>query len=248
MLTWRSVQSESDPVLAKWLGMYERSFPREVLVPREVIAAQINAAARVPVEGDVLHVAAALDGDAIVGGAMFSFLSQSNLGFLSYIFSGPEARGRGVVAWVYRQLTGSLASDATVRGRSLQGIIFEVEREDLAATPREREERIRRLRFFAKVGAGVVTGIDYLQPPLHSEEEPLPMYLMFEAAGSQGPTLWQKRVIAWVEDAYRVIYVQGAGLSERVVADCLRQVRESMGELPVGIRRLESPGRGSLSL
>ncbi len=239
MLTWRNVESESDPALAKWLAMYERSLPREVLVPREVITAQVNAAARVRVEGDVLHVAAALDADAIVGGAMFTFLSRSSLGFLSYIFIGPEMRGRGVGAWVYRQLTGVLGSDATVRGQSLQGVICEVEREDLAATPRELEERVARLRFFARVGARIVTGINYLQPPLHPEEEPLPMYLMFDPAGSQRPTLSHERVLAWVEDAYRAVYTQGAGLSERVVAECLRQVRESMGELPVGIRQPE---------
>jgi len=239
MLTWRNVQSESDPELDKWLAMYERSFPREVLVPREVIAAQINAAARVPFEGDVLHVAAALDGDTIVGGAMFTFLSRSSLGFLSYIFIGPETRGQGFGAWVYQQVKGVLGSDATVRGQSLQGIIFEVEREDLAATPGEREERIGRLRFFARVGAHIVTGISYLQPPLHLDEEPLPMYLMFDPAGSQRSALSNERLLAWVEDAYRASYVQGAGLSERVVAECLRQVRESTGELPVGLRRPE---------
>ncbi len=96
MLTLRDVQSEADPALAKWLTMYERSFPREVRMPREAIAAQVNATAPVSPEGDVLHVAAALDGDAVVGGAMCTFLNRSNLGFLSYIFIGPETRGRGV--------------------------------------------------------------------------------------------------------------------------------------------------------
>ena len=114
---------------------------------------------------------------------------------------------------------------------------MEVEREDLAATAREREERVRRLRFFARAGARIVTGIDYRQPPLHSDAEPVPLYLMFDAVGSQSPTLSHERVLAWVDDAYRVVYVQGAGISERVVIDCLRQVRESMGAQPVGIRR-----------
>ncbi len=130
-----------------------------------------------------------------------------------------------------------LGSDATARGQFLQGIIFEVEREDLAATAREREERIRRLRFFARVGARIVTGIDYLQPPLHPDAEPVPLYLMFDAVGSQSPALSRERVLAWVDDAYRVVYVQEAGISERVVADCLRQVRASMGEQTVGTRR-----------
>lgn len=237
MLTLREVQSESDPALAEWLAMYERSFLREVRMPREAIAAQVSAAARVTPEGDVLHVAAALDGDAVVGGAMFTFLSRSNLGFLSYIFIGPETRGRGVGEWVYRQLAGMLGMDATARGQSLQGIILEVEREDLAATVRERGERVRRLRFFARVGARIVTGIDYLQPPLHPEAEPVPLYLMFDAVGLQSPALSHERVLAWVDDAYRVVYVQEAGINERVVIDCLRQVRDSMGKQPVGIRR-----------
>jgi GNAT superfamily N-acetyltransferase len=228
MPTWREVQSESDPVLADWLAMYERSFPNEVRLPREVVTAQIAEAGRTPRGEDVLHVAAAMEGDAVVGGANFTYLGRSNVGLLSYIFTAPERRGRGVGGWIYRQVTTVLRADAARRGRSLEGVLLEVERDDLATGP-EREERVRRLRFFAGAGARVVTGVDYLQPPLHPGEEPLPMHLMFDPAGAGRPAPSCGEVLAWVDDIYRVIYGDGAGLDEHVLQECSRRVRRAAG-------------------
>ncbi len=114
---------------------------------------------------------------------------------------------------------------------------FEVEREDLAGTPAEREVRTRRLHFFGRMGARILTGLDYLQPPLHAGDEPLRMCLMFDPGRSSGPPPSADRVMAWVADAYDSIYVKGTGLAEGAVARCLQQVRQSMARLPVGTRR-----------
>jgi hypothetical protein len=228
MLAWRDVQSEADPTLANWLAAYERSFPIEVLLPRDVIMAQISEVSRAPSGENDFHVTAAMDGEAVVGGAMFTFLGRTSVGLLSYIFTGSERRGNGIGTWLYDRVVSVLRADATRRNRSLRGLVSEVEREDLAALPSEREERIRRLRFFTRVGARILAGVNYLQPPLHSGEEPLPMYLMFDAVGSGRPTLSSRRVLALVADIYRVAYVNGAGLSEYAVQECLERVRQSI--------------------
>jgi GNAT superfamily N-acetyltransferase len=224
-------------VLAQWLAIYERSFPRQVRVTPHVIAGQIGPAEPGSAAGDVLHVAAAMDGGVVVGGAMFSLLRRSGLGFVSYIFTAADTRGQGVGTWTYRRLVGALGADAAQNRQPLQGVIFEVEREELAETAGEREERIRRLRFFTRMGARILTGLDYLQPPLHAGDAPLRMHLLFDPAGSPEPLPSGDRVLSWITDAYDSIYVRGSGLEAGVVAPCLQRARDSMGHAPVGMRR-----------
>ena len=240
VLTWWEVRSGTDPTLSRWLATYEQSFPIEVRVPSEVIAEQIRQRDQGHPEFDVHHLAAALDGQDVVGGAMFSFLGHSRVGFISYIFVDSRMRGRGIGGWIHRRLITALEADsAALRSEPLAGVVFEVERDDLAETPGERTEKIGRLRFFARLGAGILTGLDYLQPPLHAGEAPLPMYLMYHPVALSSQRLSAGDVLAWVAHIYDAIYVKGAGLSERAVGDCLVRVERSMEGGHVALRRPE---------
>ncbi|HSB69692.1 MAG TPA: GNAT family N-acetyltransferase [Candidatus Methylomirabilis sp.] len=240
VLTWWEVQSGRDPTLSSWLATYEESFPFEVRAPSEVIAEQIRRRDLGQAEDDVHHLAAALDGQTVVGGAMFSFLDRSRVGFISYVFVDSRMRGHGIGEWIFRRLLAVLEADsAALHLEPMAGVVFEVEREDLAKTPGEGMERIRRLRFFARLGAGILTGLDYLQPPLHAGEAPLPMYLMYQPMALSSQGLSAGDVLAWVAHIYDAIYVKGAGLSESVVRDCLDRVERSMEGGHVALRRPE---------
>ncbi len=184
MLQWREIESLSDPVIPQFAATYEASFPIEVRVPQQLIVARIEK----KLVGDpalgVYHLGVAFDGEAMVGGAVFDFLNQSNIGFIDYIFVDRQLRSRGIGQFIYDRLSDTLGRDASRPGQEkLQGILFEIEKEDLATQAGERQHRVRRLRFFLRMGAGIASGLSYLQPPLHPGEGPLPMHLMFHPIG-----------------------------------------------------------------
>ena len=229
MLHWHAVNSCADPVVPQLLATYEDSFPREVLVSPEVIVALIEKGNCSDLGADVFHIGAALEDDVVVGGAVFIFLQRCNIGFINYIFVESGRRGRGVGGFIYHHLRSILERDAmALNKRQLEGIVFEVEREDSPTALGGPTERIRRLRFFGRMGAVILEGLDYVQPPLHAGEDPLPMYLMFDPVGTCENLLSATRLLSWVENVYRVVYIGGSGLEAEVVGVSLHRITESL--------------------
>lgn len=229
MLDWHAVNSCADPVVPQLLAIYEKSFPLEVLVSPEVIVALIEKGGRRDLGPDVFHIGAALEDDVVVGGAVFMFLRRCNIGFINYIFVESGRRGRGVGEFIYHHLRNILERDAmTLNNRRLEGVVFEVEKEDSPIAFGEPTERIKRLRFFGRMGAAILEGLDYVQPPLHAGEDPLPMYLMFDPIGNREKLLSATRLLSWVEHIYRVVYIGGSGLEADVVGESLHRITESL--------------------
>ena len=229
MLNWHAVNSCADPVVPQLFAIYEESFPREVLVPADVIVALIEKGNRGDLGPDLFHVGAALEDDVVVGGAAFVFLQSSNLGFINYIFVESSSRGRGVGEFIYHHLRNILERDAmALNKRQLEGIVFEVEREDSPTAFGELTEKTKRLRFFGRMGAAILEGLDYMQPPLHAGEGPLPMHLMFDPVGNRGKLPSLTRLLSWVENIYRVVYVGGSGLEAKVVEESLHRTTRSL--------------------
>lgn len=238
MLHWREIESSSDPVLPQFAATYEASFPIEVLVPQQLIVALIERKLRGELALNVYHLGVAFDGDAMVGGAVFNFLHQASIGFIDYIFVNRQLRGRGIGQFIYDRLSDTLKRDASGSGRGLlQGILFEIEREDLAAEADDRRERMRRLRFFLGRGAGIISGLNYLQPPLHPGKEPLPMHLMFHPIGVPEDQLSDSLVVFWVRSVYTVIYLHECGVSKAILTGCLRRVTASTRRGHLVLRR-----------
>jgi acetyltransferase (GNAT) family protein len=228
-LDWHAVNSCADPVVPQLLAIYEKSFPIEVLVSPEVIVALIEKGDRRDLGAAVFHIGAALEDDVVVGGAVFIFLRRCNIGFINYIFVESGRRGRGVGEFIYHHLRSILERDATaLNDRQLEGVLFEVEREDSPTALGEPMEKIKRLRFFGRMGAGILEGLDYVQPPLHAGEDPLPMYLMFEPIGTRKKLPSLTRLVSWVENIYRVVYIGGSGLETKVVGESLHRITESL--------------------
>jgi GNAT superfamily N-acetyltransferase len=228
MLDWHAVNSCADPVVPQLLAIYEKSFPIEVSVPPEVIVALIEKEDHRDF-GAVFHIGAALQDDVVVGGAVFIFLRRCNIGFINYIFVESGRRGRGIGEFIYHRLRSVLERDAmTLNKRQLEGIVFEVEREDSTTALGEPTERVRRLRFFGRMGAVILKGLDYVQPPLHAGEGPLPMYLMFDPAGTGEKLLSASRLLSWVENFYQVVYIGVSGLETDLVGESLHRITKSL--------------------
>ncbi len=238
MLHWREIQSLSDPVIPQFGATYEASFPIEVRVPQHLIVARIEKKLVGEPAPGVYHLGVAFDGDAMVGGAVFDFLNQTNIGFIDYIFVDRQVRSRGIGQFIYDRVSDTLVRDASRLGQEkLQGILFEIEKEGLATQAEERQQRVRRLRFFLRMGAGIISGLSYLQPPLHPGEGPLPMHLMFHPMGLPEDRLSGSLVLSWISSAYTTIYLNGFGVSGAVLRECLQRVTASTHRGQLMLRR-----------
>jgi len=243
MLVWKEIESSADAALSQFFAMYEASFPIEVMIPPRLIETLIERRERLELRLNTLHVGGVFDGDMLVGGAMFDLLHRSNIGFIDYIFVHPQLRGRRIGQFIYGRLRNSLEQDACVSGQKrLRGVLFEIENEHLAARPAERQLRTKRLRFFLRMGAGIISGVNYVQPPLHPGEEPLPMRLLFHPIGVAGEEPSPSLALSWVDDLYTAIYLHEYGVAETILADCLKRVAASMGSSRVVLERPVTTG------
>ena len=213
-LTWHEIESGSDPLLVPLLDLYEQSFPTEVMAPRAAISGALDAA-----QGrDAYRVAAAVHETSVVGGTVFNLLPRCQIGFLSYIFASRAARGQGVGKFIYNEVVRALL------GGGADGLLFEIERPDLATTAPDQAERTRRLRFFTRMGARVVEGLDYLQPPLHPTHSAVRMHLMlhqFAAAPAPSHSAWS----SWLDEIYESVYRRGCRLDRHLLRACRSRIR-----------------------
>ena len=86
---------------------------------------------------------------------------------LSLMAVFPEFRGQGIGSAFLQALQGKYANK--------QAIIGEVERPELAANSKERQQRSERIKFYEKAGFYLIPGIDYTiwDVPMHLMAQPI---------------------------------------------------------------------------
>lgn len=107
-------------------------------------------------------------------------------GWIVHIALAPEERGAGLGAKLFELVWGAMA----VQVDGFEGIYLEVERIEDAADDEERVARQKRLGFFDRLGARLVS-TEYIQPPSQPGQPPVPLNLLFwgESADSEGKML-----------------------------------------------------------
>lgn len=152
----------------------------------------------------------ARDGDDLLGFSLFRILEEASLGYLWYICVNQSARGGGIGRQLYQRTLESLKN-----GNGLKGLIFEVERLDSESHP-VYGDPIRRVKFYERLGARLIVGYDYRQPPI-PPHGPVPLQLMYHPFGVN-PT--QESLAGIVEDFLR----HGQGVETTVRPGGLRLV------------------------
>jgi ribosomal protein S18 acetylase RimI-like enzyme len=173
-LTVHEINDLTDPLLLPWLDLYETSFPyhEKVMVSNHLAAIQRRAAGN-----DRNHVfLAALSAPAtLVGIARYHMLPEVGVACLWYLAIAPQARSAGLGTRVYQEIVHRLEPSV------FRALIFEVEIPANQPGETERENARRRIRFYHRQGARLLTGIEYLQyvgphcpaTPMHLMVQPL---------------------------------------------------------------------------
>lgn len=154
----RRLTDPADSLLPAWLALYERAFPPEERVPVEEHLRELRP------DSDAVLLAAQDEGGKLLGLARYDLYEHA--AYLYYLAVDETVRSLGLGSAIYQEILRRLDPGLT-------GMVFEVERPDHAADP---ELAGRRIRFYQRLGAKLLRGIDYLQEI--PGQPPVPMHLM----------------------------------------------------------------------
>ena len=203
----------SDGLAAQARELYERSFP-----PAERHDfARIRQIPEEPDEPRSRRIIAATDGSDLLGLSIFRRLAEASLGYLWYLCVDEASRGSGIGVRLYRATLDALRADAARAGHPLKGLIFEVERLDSELHPIYGDPT-RRVKFYERLGARLILGYDYWQPPI-PPHGPVPLQLMFHPLDLKPPECTEAQLARIITDFLR--YGQGVEDAE-VEAEGLR--------------------------
>ena len=164
------ITSISDDLFPAWLDLYETAFPanERVLVSTFFRMLKDRAAG----QAERCHFLATMDGAGkLVGMAWYELHPAIQAAVLWYIAVLPQARGQGMGSWLYRQVI------ACADPAAYAAWVFEVERPEGAASPEQEQLARRRIEFYRRNGARLLTGIHYMQS-VGAHQPPIPMHLM----------------------------------------------------------------------
>lgn len=182
-MTLRHLLSSDDPAFAATIALYESSFPEDERIASEIVRDRLP---------NPLYPLLAIEEEGrFLGFAYLGFFEiDAQSTFVGFMFFAvePTHRGHGIGAEVYRKVY-HYSIDACQRlGRTMLGLIYEVERPELAENDQDRNVREHRLAFYERMGGKVLKGIEYVQPSLGEGKNPVPLHLMVHP-GPEGCSL-----------------------------------------------------------
>jgi GNAT superfamily N-acetyltransferase len=187
-LVIRELLHQADPAVRPMLDLYRRSFSDDERDPVDVLMSELDPAVIAARHADRSpHLLVLEMGGVVVGLARFAVFFGPRMAHLIHIAIERRHWGEGLGPMLMDAALRRAGLDLQFRGASLTGTALEVERSDLARSEEDRLERERRIRFFERRGAKLVTAT-YTQPAVHPDGEPVPMNLFWlPAAGGLSP-------------------------------------------------------------
>ena len=200
-------------------ALYERSFPP---AERHDFARILNLQDE---RSEVCppRILAALEGDSLLGLSIFRYLSRAEFGYLWYLCVSETSRGLGVGRRLYLRTIDLLREEARRLGGGLKCLVFEVERLEGEPHP-DYGDPVRRIKFYEGLGARLILGYDYRQPPI-PPHGPVPLQLMLHPLGLDLQKCDGEALARIVGD----FLLYGQGVEETVSPDGLRLA--SLGDL-----------------
>jgi ribosomal protein S18 acetylase RimI-like enzyme len=172
MLTFHEIECLTDPHYDALLDLYQRAFPLAEQVP----VSQFNILLRRKSRGELVEerfLTALDEAEKLVAFAIFGMRESHGCGYLGYIAVQPEQRSGGVGSQLLRHIIDQIKAEYT----DVDVIAIEVEHPGVLESEEERLLAERRIQFYRRHGALLLTGIHYLQST--GWQPPLQMHLMF---------------------------------------------------------------------
>lgn len=167
MLRFVDITDANDDLLIPWLDLYETSFPPEekVLVSSFLQFLKEKANGEYPDS----HMQAVLDEDArVVAAIRFDIVREAGATYFWYMAVDPSVRNRGIGSACFNEVVRQATEGGT------RAMVLEVEMPDHSPDP---EISARRIGFYRRHGATMLTGIGYMQS-VGPHQPAIPMHIM----------------------------------------------------------------------
>ncbi|EKN62978.1 GNAT family N-acetyltransferase [Schinkia azotoformans] len=221
-INWTEITNDNQMNLESVLKLYDQSFPIDVRESHDVFRKGLKyATSSFP---NSFRFLVGMEGDTVASFATGHYLADVNTGFIVYIVTNPLVRGNGLGSTTLLKMEELLKKDAISAGHSaLRFSILETEMEELVHTEAEKEDCIKRERFYEKNNYRSHESINYLQPPLHGDTNGIPLNLLFKSfQGSQ--TITQIEISDIIQAMYREKYYEVNRIDKAILSKCLNKM------------------------
>ncbi len=171
-ITIGNILTADDPRLPAVRLIYDEAFPEDGDEGWDWLIQRLAGADNSPgVTPTHYHILVAEEAGRILGFMALAFWSKAvggdaGLGFGDYLGVLGTRRGGGIGGELYRASLAVLEGDAAEAGVPLAGMAFDVEDPELAVTEENRHLRERRIAFYERLGARLLSEVDFWEPAL----------------------------------------------------------------------------------
>lgn len=204
------------------MKLYDQAFPIEVREPQEVFLRSLRLAKLN--KPNPFHFLIGLEGDQLVSFATGHYFADVNTGFIVYIVTNPHVRSNGLGTKTLLKIEELLKKDAITAGNSSpRAMILETETQEMVHTQKEKEDCIKRNRFFLRNKYEKYDEINYLQPALHDEVEEIPLNLYIK--NLHKTKLSKEEVTEIICAIYKEKYSLVNEIDKNVLNHCLKKMK-----------------------
>jgi ribosomal protein S18 acetylase RimI-like enzyme len=197
LLKYTELTSINDDLLLPWLDLLETSFPPTEKMLTSFHLGLLKRKAKGEASDHTLLAAVGDDGN-LVGLLEYEVHRECEAAFMWYLAVVRELRCHGLGARIYHEAVRRL------QPHNLKGMVFEVEIPEEAHDEDARAYAERRIAFYRRQGARVLTGIRYLQS-VGSHLPTTPMHIMVHAFAPMDPRAALRFAKCVFEDAMEQI-------------------------------------------
>ncbi|MGM7634977.1 GNAT family N-acetyltransferase [Bacillus sp. Hm123] len=221
-ITWDEITFDNVSNLEKTLKIFDQAFPVEVRESHDIFLKSLNYAKTN--KPNNFRFLIGVEGEKIVSFATGHYLAAVNVGFIVYIVTDPFVRSKGLGAKTLLKLEELLVQDASLAGNtSLKAVILETETQEVVHTETEKQDCIRRNKFFERNDYKQYKNIDYLQPPLHFGASNIPLNLFIKNMQSTGVNKEE------INHIIRIIFKEKYYIVNEIDRDILKNCLQTMG-------------------
>lgn len=220
-IRWDEITLDKLSTLERVFEIYDHTFPIEVRESHNIFEKSLQYAKNERFNN--FRFLVGFEGEKLVSFATGHYFANVNSGFIVYIVTNPMLRSKGVGTKTLLKLEELLNKDALSAGNpSLKALFLETETKDMVHSEEEKENCIKRDRFFSINGFKRFQKIDYLQPPLHLGGSNVPLNLYIKSL--QASEITEAEIIEVIRAIFKEKYYLVNGIKKDILHHCLEEM------------------------
>jgi len=225
-IRWEEITYDNLTNIEKVFEIYDEAFPIEVREPQDIFYQSLDyAKTRLP---NGFRFLVGYEGEQLVSFATGHYFAEANIGFIVYIATNPLIRSKGLGTKTLVEIEELLNEDAISAGNvSLRATILETEKQEIVHNEAEKEDCIKRNRFFERNGYKKIDEIQYIQPPLNNGDSNVPLNLFINKNDVS-----KEEIIKYIQIIYKEKYCFVNRIDKQVLKSCLEMMGIENVHLP----------------